>query len=810
LTQTDYTAKDITVLEGLEPVRLRPGMYIGSTGSRGLHHLVYEVVDNAVDEALAGYNDFVEVRLRPDYSVIVTDRGRGIPVDVIEDQGVSALTVVLTKLHAGGKFGGDGYKVSGGLHGVGISVVNALSEWLIAEVRRDGKIYRQEFARGVPTTELEVVGKADDDDNGTTISFLPDDDVFEELELSRDTLRQRLRETAFLTRGLRIQFVDERAGEWVEEYHYEGGIRDFIKYVNAEKDPIHPTIAYFEAEDEEGRGTVEIALQWNAKYTTDTVFSFANNINTIEGGTHRSGFDAALTTTINKFARDSDQGPALLKEKDPNLEGEDVREGLAAVISLKLREPQFEGQTKTKLGNPWVRGFVQQAVNQKLAEFLHEHPNERKKIISKALDAARARQAARKAREVSRKGALAGGGLPGRLADCQSTDPESCELYLVEGNSAGGSAVDARDKNFQAILPLRGKVINSEKNRINKVLSNLEIQSIVTAIGCGIGAEFDYEKLRYHRIIVMTDADVDGSHIRTLLLTFFFRQMKELVELGHVYAAVPPLYRVKIGNQERFIEKESHLEELLIRERAKDAEVTDRTGESFRVTETRHQRFVKVLTEFEGWMARLRADHGSLSAAFVVDHRLAEHDVPTLEDAEKLLPELGDEDYELASAGIHDTLTLSGAPDRALRVKLIERETNAATHTEIAASMLTSPTYAGMRKSYARLLEIAGPPPFTVTLGKKSREAATFDALRTSVLDLAKEGIQLSRFKGLGEMNADELWETTMNPDNRVLVQVGVEDAALADHVFSMLMGDEVEPRRLFIEQNAKYARLDV
>jgi DNA gyrase subunit B len=480
------------------------------------------------------------------------------------------------------------------------------------------------------------------------------------------------------------------------------------------------------------------------------------------------------------------------------------------VISVKLRDPQFEGQTKTKLGNPWVRGFVQQAVNQKLAEFLHEHPNERKKVISKAIDAARARQAARKAREVSRKGALAGGGLPGRLADCQSTDPESCELYLVEGNSAGGSAVDARDKNFQAILPLRGKVINSEKNRINKVLSNLEIQSIVTAVGCGIGNEFDIEKLRYHRIIVMTDADVDGSHIRTLLLTFFFRQMKELVEQGHVYAAVPPLYRVKIGNQERFIEKESHLEELLIRERVKDAEVTDRTGESFRVTENRHQRLVRALTEFEGWMARLRADHGTLAASFVVDHRLAEHDVPTLEEAEKLLPELGDDEYELESAGIHDGMTPSGAPDRLLRVKLIETETSAATHTEISATMLASPVYAGMRKAYARLLEIAGPPPFTVTLGKKSRDAATFDSLRASIIDLAKEGIQLSRFKGLGEMNAEELWETTMNPENRVLVQVGVEDAALADHVFSMLMGDEVEPRRLFIEQNAKYARLDV
>ena len=806
MTDTAYTGKDITVLEGLEPVRLRPGMYIGSTGSRGLHHLVYEVVDNAVDEALAGHNDFVEVRLHPDHSVTVVDHGRGIPVDTIDDQDLPALTVVLTKLHAGGKFGGDGYKVSGGLHGVGVSVVNALSERLVAEVRRDGKVWRQEFARGVPVTDLEQVGTTDPDDTGTTISFLPDAEVFEELDLARETLRQRLRETAFLTRGLRIRFADDRSGEWSEEFLYEGGIRDFVQHVNAEKDPIHPSIAYFEADDDEGRGSVEIALQWNAKYTTDTVFSFANNINTIEGGSHRSGFDAALTTTINKFARDEGQ----LKEKEANLEGDDVREGLAAVISLKLREPQFEGQTKTKLGNPWVRGFVQQVVNQKLAEFLHENPNERKKVISKAIDASRARQAARKAREVSRKGALAGGGLPGRLADCQSTDPESCELYLVEGNSAGGSAVDARDKAFQAILPLRGKVINSEKNRINKVLSNLEIQSIVTAIGCGIGPEFDIEKLRYHRIIVMTDADVDGSHIRTLLLTFFFRQMKELVERGHIYAAVPPLYRVKIGNQERFVEKEAHFEELLVRERAKDAEVTDRNGQAFKVTETRHQRFVRALTELDGWMSRLRADHGATAAEFVVAHRLAEHPATTLEDVERLLPSLGDDEYALGTAGIHDVLLPNGAPDRVLRVKLVEQETNAATHVELPASLVASPVYAGLQKTYARLLEVVGAPPFVISLGKKTRSAATFGETRDAIIDLAKEGIQVSRFKGLGEMNSEELWETTMNPENRVLVQVSVEDAALADRVFSMLMGDEVEPRRLFIEQNAKYARLDV
>ncbi|MFN0155159.1 MAG: DNA topoisomerase (ATP-hydrolyzing) subunit B [Gaiella sp.] len=796
MTETTYTAKDITVLEGLEPVRLRPGMYIGSTGPRGLHHLVYEVVDNAVDEALAGHNSLVDVTIHPDSSVTVRDAGRGIPVDQVEGQGLSALTVVLTKLHAGGKFGGDGYKVSGGLHGVGVSVVNALSEWLVAEVRLGGKVHRQTFARGDAQTDVGVVGECDPEDTGTTISFMPDAEIFEEIEFSRDTLRQRLRETAFLTKALRIKLTDEREGEWSEEFHYEGGIRDFVNHVNAEKDPIHPTIVYFETEDEESRGSVEIAMQWNSKYV-ESVFSFANNINTHEGGSHLSGFTAALTTTINKFARDEGQ----LKEKEENLEGDDVREGLAAIISLKIREPQFEGQTKTKLGNPWVRGFVQQAVNQKLAEFLHEHPAERKKVISKAIDSARARQAARKAREVSRKGALVGGGLPGKLADCQSSDPESCELYLVEGNSAGGSAVDARDKNFQAILPLRGKVINSEKNRINKVLSNTEIQSIVTAVGCGIGNEFDIEKLRYHRVIIMTDADVDGSHIRTLLLTFFYRQMQELVEGGHVYIAVPPLYRVKFGGQERYIEKESHFEDLLVRERAKEIEITDRDGSRTKVTDARHQRLVRALHEVDGWASRLRADYGAAATAFVVRHRLAEVASATALEVEAALPALGDEEYGLE---------FERATEDAVVVKLVERETNAVTRVELPAAMLASPAYAGLRKAYARLLESTGPPPFMIASGKKERSAATFEELRAGVLDLAKEGIQLSRFKGLGEMNPEELWETTMNPENRMLVRVGVEDALLADRIFSMLMGDQVEPRREFIEQNAKYARLDV
>src|SRR5438067_2737983 len=552
MAEPAYTAKDITVLEGLEPVRLRPGMYIGSTGARGLHHLVYEVVDNSVDEALAGRNDLVEVTLHPDNSVTVRDSGRGIPVDVIPEQGLSALTVVLTKLHAGGKFGGEGYKVSGGLHGVGVSVVNALSEWLHAEVRRDGKIYRQEFARGEPTTKMEVAGSTTKSDTGTTISFLPDKEIFKDGdELSAEMLQQRLRETAFLTRGLRIRLVDERAEGETVEFHYEGGIRDFVAHVNSAKDAVHKHIVYFESENEQG--SVEVAMQWNSSYV-DSVFSFANNINTHEGGSHLSGFKAALTATLNRYARSGE--PPLLKEKEENLEGEDAREGLAAVISVKLREPQCEGQTKTKLGNPWVRGFVEQAVNQGLGQFLEENPTDAKQIINKAIAARNARQAARKARELTRrKSALESSSLPGKLADCQINDPEAAELYLVEGNSAGGSAGEARDRLFQAILPLRGKVINSEKNRINKVLSNVEIQAMITAIGTGIGDEFDISKLRYHRVIVMTDADVDGSHIRTLILTFLYRSMPDLIARGHVYIAAAPLYRAKLGNQEFYFEK---------------------------------------------------------------------------------------------------------------------------------------------------------------------------------------------------------------------------------------------------------------
>jgi DNA gyrase subunit B len=795
MAEAAYTAKDITVLEGLEPVRLRPGMYIGSTGSRGLHHLVYEVVDNAVDEALADRNDLVDVTIHPDNSVTVRDAGAGIPVDVIAEQGLPALTVVLTKLHAGGKFGGEGYKVSGGLHGVGVSVVNALSEWLVAEVRRDGKVYRQEFARGEPTTKVETVGVAPKGESGTTISFLPDSEVFEETELDAATLLQRLRETAFLTRGLRIVLRDERAGGRTDEFHYEGGIRDFVAHVNESKDPVHKHIVYFEGESDEG--AVEVAMQWNSSYV-ESVFSFANNINTTEGGTHLQGFRAALTRTLNQYARQE----GLLKEKEDNLEGEDAREGLAAVISVKLRSPQFEGQTKTKLGNPGVAGLVERVVNQRLAEFLEEQRPEARQIVQKAVAARNARQAARKARELTRrKSALENSSLPGKLADCTIKDPDLAELFVVEGDSAGGSAKQARDRTTQAILPLRGKIINSEKNRINKVLSNTEIQAMITAIGTGFGDEFDIANLRYGRVIVMTDADVDGAHIRTLVLTFLYRTMPELFERGHVFIAVPPLYHVKLGSRGMYFEKDSQLEDLLVRERVKDMTISARDDKETALTEARWARLVRDLGHLEAWTAKLEAEFGA-AARFAISHGLVEADGADPADAAALIASIPPNGYELE---VEQEL------DDVLHVRVVEIETSTAQSVALPIAMLGSPTYGSVRSAYAKVGDVVGFPPFTVSFGEKSSRADTFDELRACSLDLAKAGMQISRFKGLGEMNPEQLWETTMDPAKRMLIRVDVEDAAAADRVFSTLMGDHVEPRRLFIEQNAKDVRfLDV
>ena len=635
---TSYTAESITVLEGLEAVRKRPGMYIGSTGPRGLHHLVYEVVDNAVDEALAGYCTRIDITLTADGGVRVVDDGRGIPVDEHPVEHRPALEVVMTQLHAGGKFGGDSYAVSGGLHGVGVSVVNALSKRLEVEVVRDGWRHRQSYERGLPTGPLERVGKARG--HGSTVAFWPDPDIFEETEFRFETLANRMREMAFLNAGLRITLTDERGEGKQDVYQYAGGIRDFVAHINASKEPVHPQIIYFESQA--NSHYAEVAMQWNSSYN-DAVSTFANTINTHEGGTHEEGFRAALTSTINRYARAS----ALLKEKDPNLSGDDVREGLTAIVSVKLREPQFEGQTKTKLGNTDVKGFVQQTTNRALDEWFEEHGPQAKAIVVKCIQAARARMAARNARELTRrKSLLESSSLPGKLADCSSRDPRQAELFIVEGNSAGGSAKEARNRTFQAILPIRGKILNVEKARLDQALKNVEIQSIITAMGTGIGEDFDLTKARYNKIVIMADADVDGSHIRTLLLTFLFRFLRGLVESGFVYIAQPPLYKIKYGRGDNDV--------------------------FYAYTEA----------EREQWFKR--------------------------------------------------------NPARSRNVKP-------------------------------------------------------------------------QRYKGLGEMNAEELWETTMDPERRTLLQVGLEDAAIADEIFTILMGENVDYRRNFIQRNAKDVRfLDI
>ena len=640
-TNGDYTAGQITVLKGLEAVRKRPGMYIGSTSARGLHHLVYEVVDNSIDEAMAGYCSEVTVVLRKDGSVEVTDDGRGIPVDIHPEEGVPGVELAMTTLHAGGKFDKDSYKVSGGLHGVGVSVVNALSVWLEVEITRDGERYHQRYARGIKDTELETLGKAKG--SGTHVTFMPDPEIFTELDYSFETLNNRLRELAFLNKGLKIVLTDEREEVKVEETHrYEGGLASFVEHVRGSRQPLHEQIVYFETSREEA--DIEVAMQYDDGFSEHT-HTFVNNINTHEGGAHLTGLKAALTRTINDYARRT----KLFKKDEESLSGDDVREGLTCILSVKVMEPQFEGQTKTKLGNSEVRGAVEAAINEHLGIFLDENPKAAKSIIEKSLSAARAREAARKARDLARKkSALEGGVLPGKLADCSISDPSLCEIYLVEGDSAGGSAKQGRDRSFQAILPLKGKILNVERARIDKILSNEEIRAMITAIGCGIKDDFELEKARYHKIIIMTDADVDGAHIRTLLLTFFFRQMRDLIEEGYIYIAQPPLYRVAKGKKEHYAYSEEEREEYI------------------------------------------------------------------------------------------DRLS-NGKPDGETR------------------------------------------------------------------------GIQIQRYKGLGEMNPDQLWRTTMDPEARTIYQVTVDSAAEADSIFSRLMGDDVEPRRMFIEANAKYVKnLDV
>jgi DNA gyrase subunit B len=792
-----YGAKDITVLEGLEAVRKRPGMYIGSTGPRGLHHLVYEVVDNSVDEAIAGHCDSVRAILHPDNSCTVEDDGRGIPVETMKKEKRPAAEVVLTVLHAGGKFGdGGGYKVSGGLHGVGVSVVNALSERLHLEISREGHVWRQDYERGKPVNELKKESATKK--TGTKITFLPDLEIFEEIEFDFQTLAERLRETAFLTRGLKIELIDERGQTNSIAFQYEGGIEDFVRHLNENKDELHRKVIFFEGEEEEGQ--VEVAMQWNASYQ-ESIFSFANNINTHEGGTHLSGFRAALTRTLNAYAR----GKGLLKEKDENLAGEDVREGLTAVISVKLHDPQFEGQTKTKLGNPPIRGLVEETVNRKLGEFLEENPGDARRIIGKAIDASRARDAARKARDLTRrKSALENSTLPGKLADCTVKDPRDAELFVVEGDSAGGSAKQARDRSTQAVLPLRGKIINVEKSRIDKVLANNEIQALITAIGTGVHDEFNLEDARYHKIVMATDADVDGAHIRTLVLTFLYRQMPELIDAGYVYIAKPPLYRVKQGNQETYLERESELEELLLRDKLEDFELLDATGSSKKLTKSRWQSYVRRSKEYEGWGSSLQAEFGHEVVRFLEESSLLDEEVATIAAARKVLSAEAPEGEPFDTEVIEDS-------DENLAVKAIERKSGLARTHQLPASLFAHHDYRKFAEVHSALLKQVGRPPFEIRFGGRNTEALSFQALRGAVLELARHGTQLTRFKGLGEMNADQLRETTMDPGSRTLARVTLEDATAADQIFSKLMGDQVEPRRKFIEDHAREVRfLDV
>ena len=794
---SSYDAQDITVLEGLEAVRRRPGMYIGSTGQRGLHHLVYEVVDNSVDEALAGYCDEVSVTIHPDNSVTVADNGRGIPVAAMAKERRPAVEVVLTVLHAGGKFGeGGGYKVSGGLHGVGVSVVNALSERLDVEIKRDRYVWTQTYERGKPLHDLKQGEPTKQ--TGTTITFLPDADVFESLELDFTTLEERMRDTAFLTRGLRIVLVDQRGSGHRAEFKYEGGIVDFVGYLNRNKEPIQKKVISFSGESEEG--AVEVAMQWNSSYQ-ESVFSFANNINTIEGGTHLSGFRSALTSALNKYAKDKGE----LKDKDDNLTGEDVREGLTAVISAKLTDPQFEGQTKSKLGNPGMEGFVRSVVYARLSEFLEENPQDARAVIRKAVSAAQARAAARKARDLTRrKSALENSTLPGKLADCSVKDPALAELFVVEGDSAGGSAVSARDRNTQAILPLRGKILNVEKSRIDKVLQNQEVQALITAVGTGVRDEFDISKARYHKIVLLTDADVDGAHIRTLALTLLFREMQPLIEAGYVYIAKPPLYRLTKGQRHRYIERESELEDILLGDKFEKIEIHDRDNKRLNLTDTRWKRFKRLLKQYEGWASALRAAHGHGVIAFLEQARLLDGRVS---DVDSLLRHIAGHGQN----GEAYAVELVSQDDHEVIIRTIEAKTGLATTHHIPRATLEAEEYHRLADVHRELVALTGTPPFNVRLGETTRDALTFEELREAILAVAQRGIDYYRFKGLGEMDADELRETTMDPATRTLVQVTMEDAASADLVFSMLMGDQVEPRRAFIEENARLvSNLDV
>ncbi|MGQ9632990.1 MAG: DNA topoisomerase (ATP-hydrolyzing) subunit B [Bryobacteraceae bacterium] len=810
-----YDASSIKVLEGLEAVRKRPAMYIGSTGEAGLHHLVYEVVDNAVDEALAGFCTEISVTIHIDNSVTVVDNGRGIPVGIMKDEGISAAEVVMTKLHAGGKFDSKSYKVSGGLHGVGVSVVNALSESLQLEIWRQDPdnptgpsfTWTQEYERGVPLAPLQKTGRAGRK-TGTKVTFKPDPTIFDTTEFNFDTLAQRLRELAFLNRGLKITLTDERTDPpRSHEFHYNGGIAEFIRHLNRGKTVLHERPIYFEGQRELPGGgtlTMEVALQYNDGYT-ENVFSFANNINTVDGGSHLSGFRSALTRTINYYG----QQAGLFKDVKENLTGDDVREGLTAVVSVKLPQPQFEGQTKGKL-NSDIQGYVVQFVNEKLSEYFDKNPPVMRRIVSKAIDASRAREAARRARDLTRrKGALDSGGLPGKLADCQERDPERCELFLVEGESAGGTAKAGRDRRYQAILPLKGKILNVEKARYDKMLSHEEIRAMITAIGTGIGksdADFDASKLRYGKIIIMTDADVDGSHIRTLLLTFFFRHMQELITRGHVFVAQPPLYRIKKGKSEKYIKDEKEFIREILRRATENVrvELGPSSGEPPLSIEGGELRsFLMSLDEY-------------LQMSQKVERRLRDaRAVAALADAGLKLDTKADFAEEANLALLCARLRASGL-DTALEKDEEHSAWQVVFHDStqarrlIGLELLSQPEYRKLR-ALARQLARFNHPPYTVIKEERREVLPDWVGLLDYVKREGTRDVTVQRYKGLGEMNADQLWETTMNAETRTLLRVRLEDAVECEEIFSTLMGEDVEARRKFIEENALDVRnLDV
>ena len=781
-TEADYSAEHIKVLEGLEAVRKRPAMYIGTTGTEGLHHLVYEVVDNSVDEALAGFCTEVHVVIHIDNSVTVIDNGRGIPTEVMPKEGKPAAEVVLTKLHAGGKFDNAAYKVSGGLHGVGVSVVNALSEWLNLEIWRGGKVYVQGYKLGVPTGPLEMTGHTDR--RGTKVSFKPDDKIFETNQFSFDVLSQRLRELAFLNRGLLITIEDER-DEKKHEFHYTGGIVSFVEHLNKNKEPLHDKVIYFEGVRE--GIDLQIAMQYNDSYQ-EQIFTFANNINTHEGGTHMIGFKSALTRTLNNYALSNN----LFKEDKETLSGDDVREGLVAVISVKLSNPQFEGQTKTKLGNSEVKGIVETLVNVGLGDYLNENPSVARKIVNKAIEAARARDAARRARElVRRKGALDSMSLPGKLADCQERSPERAEIFIVEGDSAGGSAKQGRDRRTQAILPIKGKILNVEKARYDKMLTHQEIVAMITALGTGIGQDdFDAAKLRYHKIIIMTDADVDGSHIRTLLLTFFYRQMNELIERGNIYIAQPPLFKVKKGKSEQYIKDERQMSRFLLK-KATENLVIEVGGQELKGRDLTS--FLEKLIELNGVFTRVDRHFRD---ARIVDHLLSM-------DAESRAF-LADQQNMKTLAEKVESFGYSAEilTDEEHSVQKLLYRQGSQSPRLVGYPQLSSPEYQRLLVLHKAIGSL-DQPPFTVKLDSTATVLRDRQSLIDHVMELGKKDLQIQRYKGLGEMNPEQLWETTMDPEKRTLLQVQINDAVMTDDIFSVLMGDAVEPRRRFIEDNA-------